>query len=67
MEGLVPISNATKSYMTKKYKGQQFYIGMDSAVLLGHPTTLAVGLLLIPIALILAMILPGNTIVPMAD
>lgn len=66
MEGLVPISNATKSYMTKKYKGQQFYIGMDSAVLLGHPTTLAVGLLLIPIALILAMILPGNTIVPMA-
>lgn len=66
MEGLVPISNSTKAYMTKKYKGQQFYIGMDSAILLGHPTTLAVGLILIPCVLLLAMILPGNTIVPMA-
>lgn len=67
MEGLLPISQAAKEHMSKKYKGEEFYIGMDSAVLLGHPTTLAVGLILIPITLILAMILPGNTTLPLAD
>lgn len=67
MEGLVPISEQTKNFMSKKYKGQQFYIGMDSAILLGHPTTVAVGLLLIPITLVLAMILPWNTTLPLGD
>lgn len=40
------------------------YIGLDTAVTLGHPTTIAVGLLLIPIMLILASILPGNKVLP---
>lgn len=66
MEGLVPISNAAKTFMTKKFKGQDFYIGMDSAVLLGHPTTITVGLILMPIALLLAIILPGNQLIPLA-
>lgn len=52
--------------MTKRFKGQEFYIGMDSAVLLGHPTTITVGLVLMPIALLLAIILPGNAIIPLA-
>ena len=66
MEGLLPISNAAKAFMTKRFKGQEFYIGMDSAVLLGHPTTITVGLVLMPIALLLAIILPGNAIIPLA-
>lgn len=66
MEGLLPISNAAKAYMTKRFKGQDFYIGMDSAVLLGHPTTITVGLILMPITLILAVILPGNALIPLA-
>ncbi|MEA5026094.1 MAG: PTS transporter subunit IIC [Erysipelotrichaceae bacterium] len=67
MEGLLPISQAAKEHMSKRYQGQEIYIGMDSAVLLGHPTTLAVALLLIPITLVLAMILPGNTTLPLGD
>lgn len=67
MEGLLPISQAAKDYMSKKYGGSEIHIGMDSAVLLGHPTTLAVALLLIPITLLLAMILPGNTTLPLGD
>lgn len=67
MEGLLPISQAARDHMSKKYKGQQIYIGMDSAVLLGHSTTLAVALILIPITLVLAMILPGNTTLPLGD
>ena len=66
MEGLVPISNAARSYMNKKYKGQQLYIGMDSAIILGHPTSLIASLLIIPVVLVLAMVLPGNTMIPLA-
>jgi PTS system galactitol-specific IIC component len=34
MEGLVPISEQTRNFMQKKYHGAEFYIGLDSAVLL---------------------------------
>jgi PTS system galactitol-specific IIC component len=67
MEGLLPISDQTRAFMSKKYAGQQFYIGLDSAVLLGHPTTVAVGLLLIPITLVLSMIIPWNGTLPLGD
>lgn len=43
------------------------FIGLDTAVTLGHPTTIAVGLLLIPIMLVLASILPLNNVLPLAD
>ncbi|ECU0952124.1 permease [Salmonella enterica subsp. enterica serovar Cerro] len=49
------------------FKGREVFIGLDTAVTLGHPTTIAVGLLLIPIMLILASILPGNKVLPLAD
>lgn len=67
MEGLVPISEQTREFMQKKYQGAEFFIGLDSAVLLGLPTTVAVGLLLIPITLVLAMIIPINTTLPLGD
>lgn len=67
MEGLLPISDATRDFMAKRYAGQEVYVGMDSAILLGHPTTVLVGLLLIPITLLLAMILPWNTTLPVGD
>lgn len=67
MEGLLPISTATREYMQNKYQGEEFYIGLDSAVLLGLPTTVSVGLLLIPITLGLSAILPFNTTIPLGD
>ncbi|MBC8923617.1 PTS galactitol transporter subunit IIC, partial [Escherichia coli] len=39
----------------------------DSAVGIGHPFVLSLGLLMIPITLILAFILPGNKVLPLAD
>lgn len=67
MEGLLPISEQTRNYMQAKYQGEEFYIGLDSAILLGLPTTVTVGLLLIPITLGLSAILPGNTTLPLGD
>lgn len=51
MEGLIPISEAAKEFMQRKFAGTDFYIGLDSAITLGNPTTIAVGVLLIPITI----------------
>lgn len=67
VEGLLPISEAAKKFFKTKFKDKEVYIGLDSAVTLGHPTTMTVGILLIPITLLLAAILPGNTVLPLAD
>ena len=67
MEGLYPISEQTREFMQSRFHGEEFYIGMDSAILLGLPTTMSVALLLIPITLVLAMVLPINTTLPLGD
>lgn len=67
MEGLTPLSEAARAFMQKRFAGREFYIGLDSAILIGHPITIAAGILLIPITLLLAAILPGNTTLPAAD
>jgi PTS system galactitol-specific IIC component len=40
---------------------------MSPALVIGHPTTLVVSLLLIPVTLILAVVLPGNQFLPLAS
>lgn len=67
VEGLLPISEGARTFLQKHFHGRELYIGLDSAVTLGHPTTIAVGLLLIPIMLITAGLLPGNSVLPLAD
>jgi galactitol PTS system EIIC component len=67
MEGLVPLSEQAREFLQKRFAGREFYIGMDSALLIGEPTTLTVGFILVPITLLLAVILPGNTMLPFGD
>jgi PTS system galactitol-specific IIC component len=67
MEGLTPVSEAARTFMQKHFAGREFYVGLDSAILIGHPITIATGILLIPITLLLSAILPGNTTLPAAD
>lgn len=68
MEGLLPISDAASDMISKRFRNRgKIYIGLDSAVGVGHPITLSVSLILVPIAVFLAVILPGNTVLPFAD
>lgn len=68
IEGLKPISEATRELIAKKFgEDKEFYIGMSPALVIGHPTTLIVSLLLIPVTLILAVALPGNQFLPLAS
>lgn len=68
IEGLKPISDATRSLIARKFKGADgLNIGMSPALVIGHPTTLVVSLLLIPCTLLLAVVLPGNQFLPLAS
>lgn len=67
MEGLIPISEAARTFMSKRFGDREIYIGLDAAVALGEPAVIAVGLVLVPITIILALIIPGNTVLPFAD
>jgi PTS system galactitol-specific IIC component len=67
IDGLMPISEKTKKIIAKKFHGKSVNIGMSPALVIGHPTTLVVTLLLIPTYLIIAVILPGNQFLPLAS
>jgi len=68
IEGLKPIAEATKDLVSRKFKNSAgINIGMSPALVIGHPTTLVVSLLLIPVTLVLAVILPGNEFLPLAS
>jgi len=68
MEGLIPISDAAQGFIEKRFKSRgKIFIGLDSAVGIGHPLCLTCALILVPLSIILAVILPGNRVLPFAD
>jgi PTS system galactitol-specific IIC component len=68
MEGLIPVSEAAREYMQKRARpGEEVYIGLDSAILIGHPAAISSALVLVPIAILLSIILPGNRVILFAD
>lgn len=67
MEGLGVISDGAQEFLQKRFPNRELYIGLDSAVGIGHPFVISLGLIMIPITLALAFILPGNKVLPLAD
>ncbi|HRN68392.1 MAG TPA: PTS transporter subunit IIC [Promineifilum sp.] len=67
MEGLIPISEAARDFLQKRASNREIYIGLDSAILIGHPSAISATLLLVPIAILLSLILPGNQVILFAD
>ncbi len=67
MEGLMPLSEDAKKFMAKRFPGKEVYIGLDAAVGTGSPMVVACALIMIPVTLVLAFILPGNTMLPLVD
>lgn len=67
MEGLIPIQESAHQMLQKRYGDREIYLGMDAALATGAPASLATGLLMVPITLFLAIILPGNRVLPFGD
>ena len=70
MEGLLPISEACSAFIQKRVKNHgEIWIGLDSAVAVGNPTTLSVAMICIPMLVLFAVILQplGNQTLPFVD
>src|SRR5574344_388785 len=68
IEGLKPICEQTRAFVAKRFSGLTgLSIGMSPALVIGHPATLVVSILLIPVTLFLSVSLPGNKFLPLAS
>ncbi|MGT2923682.1 PTS galactitol transporter subunit IIC [Streptococcus caviae] len=67
MEGLIPIQEAAQTMLQKRYADREIFLGMDAALATGSPAALSTGLLMVPITLLIAVLLPGNRVLPFAD
>lgn len=70
MEGLLPISEACSTFIQNRVKNHgQIWIGLDSAVAVGNPTTLSVAMICIPLMVLLAVVLQplGSQTLPFVD
>ncbi|EAA4389661.1 PTS galactitol transporter subunit IIC [Salmonella enterica subsp. enterica serovar Adjame] len=68
MEGLLPLSEAIKKYLNAKYPGRDdLFIGLDIAIAVGNPAIISTALILTPISVFIAFLLPGNKVLPLGD
>lgn len=68
MEGLLPISEGARDFISKKFPGREdIYIGLDAAIVIGNPSNMAVALIMTPLTILLSVILPYNQMLPFVD
>ncbi|PTQ84190.1 PTS system IIC component (Gat family) [Trichococcus patagoniensis] len=65
-QALSPISEAISDFMKNKFSGKEVYIGLDWPILAGRNELWVAVIITIPVLLIMAIILPGNTVLPFA-
>ncbi|WP_148460922.1 PTS galactitol transporter subunit IIC [Ligilactobacillus animalis] len=66
MEALNPIADAMSNFMKKHFKDRQVYIGLDWPILAGRSEFWVTVIVLVPVELLFAIILPNNNILPFA-
>jgi len=68
-QAFIPITDAARKSTMKREKGsdREWYLGINDAAGFGEPATLTSGLLLIPFMVAIAMVLPGNEVLPVVD
>lgn len=67
MDGLMPFADAVKEILNKRFSGSNFHIGIDAALTIANDSAIAVGVLMVPITLVLAIVLPYNHLLPITD
>ncbi|MSH86130.1 PTS galactitol transporter subunit IIC, partial [Escherichia coli] len=67
MDGLTPIAKQARSRLQAKFGGQEFLIGLDPALLLGHTAVVSASLIFMPLTILIAVCVPGNQVLPFGD
>lgn len=67
MDGLTPIAKQARKRLQAKFGRQEFLIGLDPALLLGHTSVVSASLIFIPLTILIAILVPGNQVLPFGD
>jgi len=67
MTALAPISDATNKFIKSRFPDRDIVIGLDWPILAGNNEIWVTIIASMPIALGMAMILPGNTVLPLGN
>ena len=67
MQGLLPIAEAAREMLQKRFSDGNYRIGLDPALLLGHPQVISASLIFVPLTIVVAALLPGNRVLPFGD
>ncbi len=66
MQSLSPLADAMSEMMKKRFKDREVYIGLDWPILAGRSEIWVTAIILVPVFIGYAMILPGNQVLPLA-
>jgi PTS system galactitol-specific IIC component len=65
--GLAPTIDSIRSFIKHRITKRTIYIGLDSIIFVGHPSVIGLSIIVIPLSVYMATLLPGNTLLPNAD
>jgi galactitol PTS system EIIC component len=67
-EAMMPITTALREQVTKRFPHRtNLIVALDTGFLMGHKSVLMTGLILMALAIVIALILPGNKVLPLGD
>ncbi len=66
-KGLAPAISDIISFLNRKITKREIYIGVDALIFAGHPSVIGLSIVVIPLSVYIATILPGNHMIPGAD
>lgn len=66
MQALAPLSDAISEFMRNRFKDRELHIGLDWPIMAGCNEIWVTTIILVPITLFFATILPGNNVLPFA-
>ena len=66
--GIGPVAEALKNRIQYRFpKKKGLHVAVNSEILMSNKSVMITGLILMPIALVIALILPGNKVLPLGD
>jgi galactitol PTS system EIIC component len=65
--GMGAVSTSLRNAVQKRFPGRALSIAMDTGVIMTNPSVIMTGLILMPLSVALAFVLPGNRMIPLGD
>ncbi len=67
-KAMMPITSALRDQVARRFPGRtNLVVALDTGFLMGHKSVIVTGLMLMAIAIVIALVLPGNKVLPLGD